>query len=69
MKLLKIITTTAIISIISCVASANPLAFNVYGVNDVNTSMHCQINDVTLLAMSEADCNKAGGKVGPAFKK
>lgn len=34
-----------------------------FGAEDVEKGVHCQVKDVTLLAKSDADCTKAGGKV------
>ncbi len=71
MKLLKTITTTVALLSISCVASASTGGdpINVWSAGDTADSIKCQINDVTLLANSETDCTKAGGKMMVEDKK
>ena len=69
MKKSKILTIISALLSISSIAHADYGTVVDWSTNDVNTSIKCQINDITVLAKSEVDCNKAGGEIKATDKK
>jgi len=54
--------SAALLISLSTAAAADPILTGMFGTDDVNAGTLCEVQGVTVLAQSQDDCSKIGGK-------